>query len=92
MDRFHSIYSVGRKTSRRIHVVRGETDKKASDIQARSFMARTLDENTHFETHRGMMVKPDMIFGLFQEILFTVITWNPAKKCTCRLKNHSLLH
>ena len=42
-------------------------------------MARTQDENTHFETHRGMMVKPNTIFGLFQEILFTVITWNPAK-------------
>ena len=26
------------------NVVRGETDKKAADIQARSFMARTLDE------------------------------------------------
>ena len=25
-------------------MVRGETDKKAADIQARSFMARTLDE------------------------------------------------
>ena len=25
-------------------MVRGKTDKKASDIQARSFMARTLDE------------------------------------------------
>ena len=25
-------------------MVRGETDKTASDIQARSFMARTLDE------------------------------------------------
>ena len=32
------------KTSRRIFVVRGETGKTASDIQARSFMARTLDE------------------------------------------------
>ena len=29
----------------------------------------------HIETHRGMMVKPNMIFGLFQEISFTVITW-----------------
>ena len=34
----------GDKTSRRIYVVQGETDKTASDIQARSFMARTLDE------------------------------------------------
>ena len=32
------------KTSRRIYVVQGETDKKAANIQARSFMARTLDE------------------------------------------------
>ena len=44
LDRFHTIYSIGRKTSRRINVVREETDKTASDIQARSFMARTLDE------------------------------------------------
>ena len=33
-----------RKTSRWIYVVQGETDKKAANIQARSFMARTLDE------------------------------------------------
>ena len=26
-------------------MVQGETDKKAVDIQARSFMARTLDQN-----------------------------------------------
>ena len=31
----------------------------------------------HVKTHRGVMVKPKMIFGLFQEILFNVITWNP---------------
>ena len=34
-----------KKTSRRICVVRGETDKKAVNIQARSFMARTLEDN-----------------------------------------------
>ena len=34
---------LGRKTSRRIYVVRVETDKTASDIQARSFTARTLE-------------------------------------------------
>ena len=45
LDRFHTIYSVGRETSKRIYVVRGETDKKAVNIQARSFMARTLDQN-----------------------------------------------
>ena len=44
LDRFHSIYCIGRKTSRRIYVVQGETDKTAGNIQARSFMARTLDE------------------------------------------------
>ena len=27
MDRFHSVYSIGRESSRRIYVVRGETDK-----------------------------------------------------------------
>ena len=36
--------SIRRETSRRICVVRGETDKKAANIQARSFMARALDE------------------------------------------------
>ena len=44
LDRFHSVYSIEWETSRRTHVVREETDKTASDIQARSFMARTLDE------------------------------------------------
>ena len=44
MDRFQSIYSIGRKTSRRIFVVRGEIDEKTADIQARSFKARTLGE------------------------------------------------
>ena len=33
------------KTSRRIFVVRGDIDKTASDIQARSLMARTLQRN-----------------------------------------------
>ena len=44
LDRFHTNYSIGRKSSRRIYVVRGDTDKTTSDIQARSFMARILDE------------------------------------------------
>ena len=35
MDRFQSIYSTERKTSKRIYVVRVETDKKAANnIQA----------------------------------------------------------
>ena len=45
LDRFHSIYSIGRKTSRRIYVVQGEIDEKTADIQARLFVARTLGEN-----------------------------------------------
>ena len=46
LDSFHSIYSIGRKTSRSemFLVVLGETDKTAGDIQVRLFMARTLDE------------------------------------------------
>ena len=40
----HSVYSIRRETSRRIYVVRGETDEKAANIQTRSFVARTLDE------------------------------------------------
>ena len=43
LDRFHSVYSIRRETSRRI-CGPGETDKTAGNIQARSFMARTLDE------------------------------------------------
>ena len=41
-DRFHKVYLIKWETSRRTHVVQGETDKTACDIQARSFMARTL--------------------------------------------------
>ena len=40
----HSVYFTGRETSRRICVVRVETDKTAGNIQARSFMARALDK------------------------------------------------
>ena len=45
LDRFHSVHSVKWENSRRIYVVREETDKKAANIQARSFMARTLEKN-----------------------------------------------
>ena len=34
-----------KKNSRRIYVVRGEINEKTADIQARSFMARTLGQN-----------------------------------------------
>ena len=37
----------------------------------------------HDKTHHGVMVKPKAIFGLSQEISFTVITWNPESNCTC---------
>ena len=42
---FHSSYSIGGKTSRRTNVVRGEINEKTGDIQATSFMARTLGQN-----------------------------------------------
>ena len=45
LDRFHSVYSIGRKTSRRIYVVRSEIDEKTADIQARLFIAKN---NTSF--------------------------------------------
>ena len=45
LDRFHTIYSRKWEPPRRTHVVWGETDKTASDIQARSSMARTLEIN-----------------------------------------------
>ena len=38
------------------------------------------------------MVKPEMMSGSFQAILFTVITWNPESNCMCREKHHSLFH
>ena len=44
LDRFHSVHSVNKVSFlRRIYVVREETDKTESDIEARSFMARTLE-------------------------------------------------
>ena len=45
MDRFHTIYIIGRNTSRRIYVVREEINKKTAYIQARSSKARTLEVN-----------------------------------------------
>ena len=42
---FTQFTSLCEETSRPIYVVRWETDKKAVNIQARSFMARTLDQN-----------------------------------------------
>ena len=45
MDRFHSIYSIRRKTSRRIYVFRVEINEKTADFQAISFTAWTLGEN-----------------------------------------------
>ena len=45
LDRFHSIYFIGRKTFRRTHVVRVEINEKTAYIKARSFMARTLGQN-----------------------------------------------
>ena len=41
----HNIYSIGRKASRRIHVVRWDIDEKTAYIQARSSMARALEIN-----------------------------------------------
>ena len=45
MDRFHTIYSIGRKSSRRIYVVRVKINEETAYIQARSSMARTLEIN-----------------------------------------------
>ena len=39
------IYIFGRKTSKRIYVVWEEINEKTAYIQARSFMARTLEVN-----------------------------------------------
>ena len=45
LDRFHTIYPIRRKSSRRIYVVWGEIDQKTAYIQARSSMARALEIN-----------------------------------------------
>ena len=45
LGQVHTIYFIGRKTSRRIFVVRGEIDEKTAYIQARSSMARALEVN-----------------------------------------------
>ena len=45
LDRFHTVYSIRRETSRRIFVVRAEIDEKTAYIQARSSMARALEVN-----------------------------------------------
>ena len=42
---FHTIYSIGRKSSRRIYVVQVEINEKTAYIQARSSMARALENN-----------------------------------------------
>ena len=65
LDRFRSVYSIGRETSTRICVVRGETVKTAVNIQARSFMARALDQNekkcwAEGETHKWSIEKPKL--------------------------------
>ena len=44
-----SLYSIGRNTSRRIHVVRGENNEKTADIQARSFLTRNLKKKKKWE-------------------------------------------
>ena len=41
----HTSYAVGRKTSRRIYVVRGDIDEKTAYIQARSSLARAQEIN-----------------------------------------------
>ena len=45
LGQVHTIYAVGRKTSRRIYVVRGEIDEKTAYIQARSSLARAQEVN-----------------------------------------------
>ena len=42
---FTQFTSIGRKTSRRKNVVRGEINKKTAHIQARSSLARALEVN-----------------------------------------------
>ena len=45
VDRFQKIHTIERKPSKRIYVVRGETNKNPNDITSRSHMAWGLDKN-----------------------------------------------
>ena len=45
LDRFHTIYSIGRKSSWRMYMVGGETNEKTAYIQSRSSMARVMEVN-----------------------------------------------
>ena len=45
MDRLHKVYAIKRDSSKRIHVIRKETDKNSNDMTSRSHMAWRLDEN-----------------------------------------------
>ena len=49
---FTKIRSVERKTSRRIHVVRGEIDKSSNAFQTRSCVARSMDKKGKAAQHR----------------------------------------
>ena len=72
--------------------LRTSTSIRENPGEEQDFLRRESEGSspTHDKTHHGVMVKPKVIFGLSQEISFTVITWNPKSNCTCRLKNHSL--
>ena len=54
LDRFHTIYSTRRKTSKRIYVVRGEIDEETAYIQARLSMARALEINGKAREAEGL--------------------------------------
>ena len=45
LDKFHTIYFIGRKSSWWIYVVRVEINEKTAYIQTRSIMARNLENN-----------------------------------------------
>ena len=94
LDRFHSVYSIRRKTSRRIFVVQEETDKKAANIQARSFMSRTLDENWEEmpSWRRGKSGHMKNLNSIMQEnyeefISLTLRTWNAKRPSRMLARN-----
>ena len=45
VERFHEVYSIERKISQRIHVVRGVIDKNSNDCQTRSCMTKSMNLN-----------------------------------------------
>ena len=66
-------------------IFQGESDEFSSNPHQSFFVIVKLKMTQHW-----MMRKLEMTSGLFLEILFTVIMWNPESNYSCREKSHFL--